>query len=60
MDSLERFWEQNGIAGEEKERASAILAELDGCSIVKARELLDLCKGAVMLTKVNYSLERRT
>lgn len=60
MKQLEKFFEANGFSEEEKKRASAILTQLNGLSIDEARVLLDLCKGAVMLTKVNYTLERST
>ncbi len=63
MKQLEKFFEANGFSEEEKKMASSILTQLNGLSIDEARVLLDLCKGAVMLTKVNYTqdtLERST
>lgn len=57
MKGLEKFYEANGFSDEEKEIASAILTELNGLSIAEAQGMLDLCKGAVMLTTVNCHLE---
>ena len=54
-EALRAFIKRNFVSAEDVERASKILAALDGMSIFEAQEFLDLCKGALMCEQVSVT-----